>query len=62
MKTTGLIEADQIELNLVKNRGVADNALIKFLWGFLFFYTPKYSWVLSGRGSGFLNPELFILR
>ena len=25
-----LIDADQIELNLVKNRGVADNALVKF--------------------------------
>ena len=51
-----LIEADQIELNLVKNRGVADNALIKF-YGVPIFYTPKYSWVLSGRGSGFLTPN-----
>jgi len=51
-----LIEADQIELNLAKNRGVADNALIKF-YGVPIFYTPKYSWVLSGRGSGFLTPN-----
>ncbi|MDB9864808.1 LPS assembly protein LptD, partial [Candidatus Thioglobus sp.] len=51
-----LIEADQIELNLVKNRGVADNALIKF-YGIPIFYMPKYSWVLSGRGSGFLTPN-----
>ena len=51
-----LIEADQINLNLAKNRGVADNATIKF-YGVPIFYTPKYSWVLSGRGSGFLTPN-----
>ncbi len=51
-----LIEADQIELKLDKNRGVADNALIKF-YGVPLFYTPKYSWVLAGRGSGFLTPN-----
>jgi len=51
-----LIEADQIELKLDKNRGVANNALIKF-YGVPIFYTPKYSWVLSGRGSGFLTPD-----
>ena len=51
-----LIDADQIELNLEKNRGVADNATIKF-YGVPIFYTPKYSWVLSGRGSGFLTPD-----
>jgi len=51
-----LIKADQIELNLVKNRGIADNALVKF-YGVPIFYLPKYSWVLSGRGSGFLTPN-----
>ena len=51
-----LIEADQIELKLDKNRGVADNAFIKF-YGVPIFYTPKHSWVLSGRGSGFLTPD-----
>jgi len=51
-----LIEADQINLNLTKNRGIADNALIKF-YGVPIFYMPKYSWVLSGRGSGFLTPN-----
>ena len=50
------IDADQIELNLKKNRGVADNATIKF-YGVPIFYTPKYSWVLAGRGSGFLTPD-----
>jgi len=55
-KNDWLIDADQIELNLVKNRGVADNALVKF-YGFPIFYLPKYSWVLSGRGSGFLTPN-----
>jgi LPS-assembly protein len=51
-----LIDADQIELNLEKNRGVADNATLKF-YGVPIFYTPKYSWVLEGRGSGFLTPD-----
>ncbi|MDC1418280.1 LPS assembly protein LptD [Candidatus Thioglobus sp.] len=55
-KNDWLIDADQIELNLVKNRGVADNALVKF-YGVPIFYLPKYSWVLSGRGSGFLTPD-----
>jgi len=51
-----LIDADKIELNLTKNRGVASNALVKF-YGVPIFYLPKYSWVLSGRGSGFLTPD-----
>ena len=51
-----LIEADQMELNLVKNRGIASNATVKF-YGVPIFYLPKYSWVLSGRGSGFLPPN-----
>ena len=50
------IDADEIELNLEKNRGYADNATIKF-YGVPLFYTPKYSWVLAGRGSGFLTPD-----
>jgi len=50
------IDADEIQLNLEKNRGYADNATIKF-YGVPIFYTPKYSWVLSGRGSGFLTPD-----
>ena len=50
------IDADQIEVKLDKNRGVADNATLKF-YGVPIFYTPKYSWVLSGRGSGFLTPS-----
>ena len=51
-----LIDADQIKLDLAKNRGIADNAIIKF-YGVPIFYMPKYSWVLSGRGSGFLTPN-----
>ncbi len=51
-----LIDADQIELNFEKNRGFADNATVKF-YGVPIFYTPKYSWVLSGRSSGFLTPD-----
>jgi LPS-assembly protein len=51
-----LIDANQIELNLVKNRGLAENATVKF-YGVPIFYTPRFSWVLSGRGSGFLTPD-----
>jgi LPS-assembly protein len=51
-----LIDADEIELNLEKNRGYANNAAVKF-YGVPIFYTPKYNWVLSGRGSGFLTPS-----
>ena len=55
-KSDWLIEASQIKLDTDKNRGVANNALLKF-YGVPIFYTPKYSWVLSGRGSGFLSPD-----
>jgi len=55
-KNDWLIDADSIELNLSKNRGIADNATVKF-YGVPIFYLPKYSWVLSGRGSGFLTPD-----
>tara|TARA_B110000008_G_C16952936_1_gene557038 strand:- start:379 stop:2400 length:2022 start_codon:yes stop_codon:yes gene_type:complete len=51
-----LIDADEIELNLEKNRGYANNATVKF-YGVPIFYTPKYNWVLSGRGTGFLTPS-----
>ena len=43
-------------LNLEKNRGIADNAKVVF-YGLPIFYLPKYSWVLEGRGSGFLTPS-----
>ena len=55
-KNDWLIDADQIELNLDKNRGIATNAMVKF-YGVPIVYLPKYSWVLSGRGSGFLTPN-----
>ena len=53
-----LIKADSIELNLDKNRGIADNATLIF-YGFPIFYLPKYGWVLEGRGSGFLSPDFY---
>jgi len=56
-KNDWLVDAESIELNLDKNRGVADNATIVF-YGVPIFYLPKYSWVLEGRGSGFLTPTL----
>jgi LPS-assembly protein len=52
-----LIEANQINLDMDSNRGIASNAVLKF-YGVPIFYAPKYSWVLSGRGSGFLSPEI----
>jgi len=56
-KNDWLIDAESIELNLERNRGIADKAKIVF-YGFPIFYIPKYSWVLEGRGSGFLTPTL----
>jgi len=50
------IRAKTIEANLEKNRGIADHSTIVFK-GFPIFYFPKYSWVLEGRGSGFLPPD-----
>jgi len=55
-KSDWLIDASYIDLNLEKNRGIADHAKIKF-YGVPIFYLPKYSWVLQGRGSGFLTPD-----
>jgi len=55
-KNDWLVKAENIVLNLDKNRGVADKAILKF-YGVPLFYLPKYSWVLSGRGSGFLTPN-----
>ena len=54
-KNDWLIKADSIELNLERNRGIADKATVVF-YGLPIFYFPKYSWVLEGRGSGFLTP------
>ena len=55
-KTDWKISAKTIELNLDENRGIADNAKVIF-YGVPIFYLPKYSWVLQGRGSGFLTPD-----
>jgi len=55
-KNDWLVDAESIELNLDKNRGIADSATIVF-YGVPIFYLPKYSWVLEGRGSGFLTPD-----
>ena len=50
------IRAETIEANLDTNRGIADHATMVFM-GYPIFYFPKYSWVLEGRGSGFLPPD-----
>ena len=55
-KNDWLIDATSIELDLDNNRGKADNAKVVF-YGVPIFYMPRYSWVLQGRGSGFLTPD-----
>ena len=51
-----VVEASSINLDLDKNRGRAKNARIEF-YGIPILYLPRYSWVLKGRGSGFLTPS-----
>ena len=51
-----LVKANSINLDLERNRGIANHAMILFQ-GFPILYTPKWSWVLEGRGSGFLTPS-----
>ena len=50
------VRAKTIVIDQEKNRGIADHATITFM-GFPIFYFPKHSWVLEGRGSGFLSPS-----
>jgi len=52
-----IIEADSIYIDNANNTGSAKNAKIK-LFGIPIFYFPELSWVLSGRGSGFLIPSI----
>jgi len=56
-KNDWYIRADTIKLDLDNNRAIADNATLLF-FGTPIFYVPKYSWITSGRGSGFLSPGL----
>ena len=56
-KNDWLIDAEEIELNFDKNRGFASKATVVF-YGVPIFYAPKYSFVLEGRGSGFLAPDI----
>jgi len=50
------VNTHKIKADFDKNRGIADRATLVFK-GFPIFYLPKYSWVLQGRGSGFLAPD-----
>jgi len=56
-KNDWLINAEEIELNFDTNRGTAKKATVMF-YGVPIFYSPKYSFVLEGRGSGFLAPDI----
>ena len=49
------IKADEIKLDLKNNRAAAKNASLVF-FNIPIMYLPRYSWVTSGRGSGFLSP------
>jgi len=49
------IHADKIIIDEENNLGTAINATIN-VFGVPIFYHPKFSWILSGRGSGFLAP------
>lgn len=51
-----IIKAKEMTLNSDNNRGIAKNATLEFL-GVPILYTPYHSWVLQGRGSGFLSPS-----
>ena len=55
-KNDWLVKASSINLDLKNNRGKAKNARIEF-FGIPILYLPRYSWVLKGRGSGFLTPS-----
>jgi len=51
-----IINAENIQLNALTNRGKAENAILK-LHGLPVLYHPSIDWVLSGKGSGFLAPS-----
>ena len=55
------IKAEKINLDLNNNRAIAKNASLVF-YGFPIFYLPRYSWVVQGRGSGFLTPSFNIFK
>ena len=50
-----VVKSKSLDLNLKKNRGYAKNSRIEF-FGIPILYVPRYSFVLKGRGSGFLSP------
>ena len=49
------MKADKITLNTAANQGVAEDVTVEF-FGVPIFYSPRHTWVLEGRGSGFLAP------
>ena len=51
-----LINADKIKINKISNRGEAEQVVLSF-YGIPLIYTPSHSWVLKGKGSGFLAPR-----
>ncbi len=50
------LDSNEIDINLANNEGRAKGVIVRF-FGLPIFYTPKLSWILSGRKSGFLSPE-----
>ena len=55
------IKAKEIRLNLTNNRAIAERANLVF-FDVPILYLPKFSWVASGRGSGFLSPGFNIYK
>ena len=51
------IRSSSVDLNSVSNQGEADNVTL-YIFNTPVIYTPHHSWVLDGRGSGFLPPEI----
>ena len=50
------MKADKITLNTTTNQGIAEDVTVEF-FGVPIFYSPSHTWVLEGRGSGFLAPN-----
>jgi len=51
------INADEITLNSITNRGNAKNAFLNF-HDIPIGFIPSFEWVLEGKGSGFLAPNI----
>jgi len=51
------IKSSNIKLDSISNKGQAENVSL-YVFNTPVLYTPYHSWVLDGRGSGFLAPDI----